>query len=40
MLDAVLRLKGMGLAHRDIKSDNILLTGPASRGRHCHFGRK
>ena len=32
MLDAVMRLQKLGLAHRDIKSDNILLTGPSQHG--------
>ena len=32
MLDAVMRLQKLGLAHRDVKSDNILLTGPSLHG--------
>lgn len=32
MLDAVMRLQKLGLAHRDVKSDNILLSGPSLHG--------
>lgn len=32
MLAAVLHLKKMGLAHRDVKLDNILLAGPPDKG--------
>lgn len=32
MLDAVMRLQKLGLAHRDVKSDNILLTGASLHG--------
>ena len=32
MLAATLHLKKMGLAHRDVKADNIMLTGPLDRG--------
>ena len=32
MLDAVMRLEKLGLAHRDVKSDNILLSGPLFHG--------
>lgn len=32
MLDAIIRMQKLGLAHRDVKVDNILLTGPLLHG--------